>query len=175
MKWIVHSERSIYRSDWVCLSLADVELPSGPRLEHHVVRMPAQAAGVVIDDPGRGVLLLWRHRFITDSWGWEIPGGRIDSGESPIEAAERETVEETGWCPGALSPLVRYFPINGLSDQTFHVFTATAATHVGDPTEPDEAEKIRWMRWPEIRRAITNGEIRDGMSLTALLHRMATR
>jgi nucleoside-diphosphate-sugar epimerase len=59
-------ERTIYDSEWMRLALVDVELPSGSRFEHHVLRMPAQAAGVVVDDPDRGVLLLWRHRFIND-------------------------------------------------------------------------------------------------------------
>ena len=74
MEWTVHGERSVYESEWMSLSLVDVELPSGKRFEHHVLRMPCDAAGVVVDDPERGVLLLWRHRFISDTWGWEVPG-----------------------------------------------------------------------------------------------------
>ena len=51
MEWTVHGERTLYDSEWMRLALVDVELPSGPRFEHHVVRMPAEAAGVVVDDP----------------------------------------------------------------------------------------------------------------------------
>ena len=83
MKWTVHGERLLYESPWVELELVDVELPDGQRFEHHVVRMPNKAAGAVVHDRDRGVLLLWRHRFITDAWGWEIPAGRIDPGEEP--------------------------------------------------------------------------------------------
>jgi 8-oxo-dGTP pyrophosphatase MutT (NUDIX family) len=108
MRWTVHGERWIYESEWVGLSLVDVEQPSGARYEHHVVRMPAQAAGVVVMDDDRGVLLLWRHRFITDSWGWEVPAGRIDAGETPLAAGGRETLEETGWEPGPMRPLASY-------------------------------------------------------------------
>jgi len=46
------------------------------------------------------VLLLWRHRFITVTWGWEIPVGRAEPGGSPAQAAAREVEEETGWRPG---------------------------------------------------------------------------
>ena len=52
--------------------------------------------------PGRAGLLLWRHRFITGSQGWEIPIGKIEPGEDPATAAARETEEETGWRPGPL-------------------------------------------------------------------------
>lgn len=175
MRWTVHGERSLYSSDWVGLSLVDVELPSGRRFEHHVVRMPSAAAGVVVDDPDLGVLLLWRHRFITDTWGWEIPAGRVDPGESPAEAAAREVLEETGWRPGSLEPLVTYHPTNGSSDATFHLFVAASAEHRGDPSDPDEAERVEWVPWHEVRAHIRAGRITDGLSLTALTHRLAIR
>src|SRR3954471_22632055 len=117
MKWAVYGERAIYESEWINLMLVDVDVPGHGRIEHHVVRMPNQAAGVVVHDPDRGLLLLWRHRFITDTWGWEIPAGRIDPGETPIEAAAREAYEETGWRPGALAAPVRVNPSNGSARQ----------------------------------------------------------
>ena len=170
MRWHVHGERSLYDSEWVRLSLVDVELPSGRRFEHHVVRMPASAAGVVVTDPGHdGVLLLWRHRFTTDTWGWEIPAGRVDAGETPTEAGHRETLEETGWRPGPLRPLVSYFPYNGISDGTFHLFAAERADHVAAPADTDEAERVAWVPWDEVRVAIDAGQVGDGLSLTALL------
>src|SRR5258706_1545987 len=80
MRWTVHGERSVYASPWVGLALVDVEIPDGDRFEHHVVRVPGPAVGAIVTDEALGVLLLWRHRFITDSWGWEIPAGGVDRG-----------------------------------------------------------------------------------------------
>ncbi len=165
----MHGERPIYESEWVSLTLVDVELPSGHRFDHHVVRMPAHAAGVVVMDPARGVLLLWRHRFVTDTWGWEIPAGRVDAGETPAEAGARETLEESGWRPGPLRLLTSYFPHNGLADSCFHLFAADGATHVGPPLDPDEAERVEWRSWGQVRADIAAGRIGDGLSLTALL------
>ncbi len=169
MKWIVHGERMIYESEWVNLALTDIEIPGGPRFEHHVIRMPAQAAGTVVDDPQRGVLLLWRHRFTTDSWGWEIPAGRIDAGETAIQAAERETLEETGWQPSQLRPIGHYFPHNGSSDAVFNLFRTESATYVGEPSDPSESERVEWLGWDDVRTEIAAGRIGDGLSLTALL------
>jgi 8-oxo-dGTP pyrophosphatase MutT (NUDIX family) len=165
----VHGERRIYDSPWIALALADVEVPDGERFEHHVVRMPAAAAGVVVHDDERGVLLLWRHRFITDTWGWEIPAGRVDEGETPEEAGTRETLEETGWSPGPLRHLSSYFPYNGVSDGRFHLFAAHGATYQGEPTDPSEAERVEWLPWPQLTRAVRAGKVGDGLSLTALL------
>jgi 8-oxo-dGTP pyrophosphatase MutT (NUDIX family) len=170
MRWTVHGERSLYESEWVRLTLVDVEIPGEQRFEHHVVRMPQKAAGAVVHDPDRGLLLLWRHRFITDTWGWEIPAGKIEPGETPEEAATRETIEETGWAPGPLRHLVTYHPSNGLSDQRFHIYLAAGAQHVADPTDPGEAERIEWVPIADVRSAVVRSEMADGLSLTAVLY-----
>jgi 8-oxo-dGTP pyrophosphatase MutT (NUDIX family) len=169
MKWTVHGERTIYDSPWIRLALTDIEIPGGPRFEHHVIRTTADASGTVIADPELGVLLLWRHRFTTDTWGWEVPAGRVDAGETPLEAAEREAFEETGWRPGPIRQMTTYFPHNGSSDATFHLFVADGATYVGDPTDPSESERVEWVDLPRLRAEISAGHIGDGLSLTALL------
>ena len=168
-RWTVHGERPIYQSEWVGLSLVDVELPDGTRIDHHVVRIPADASGTVVEDPERGVLLLWRHRFITDTWGWEVPAGRVDDGETPEEAAARETLEETGWEIAAPERLISYHPHNGSSDVRFHLFRARGARHVGEPSDPNEAELGEWLPWSEVRAEMAAGRVLDGLSLTALL------
>lgn len=173
MRWTIHGERSVYDSDWMRLVLVDVEIPGVDRFDHHVVRYPRPASGTVVHDPDRGVLLLWRHRFITDTWGWEIPAGRIEEGETPEQAAERETLEETGWRAGPLTPIGSYAPSNGSSDQIFHVFAADGATHVGEPTDVSESERIAWVPVDEVRRLIADGGITDGLSLTSLLWALA--
>lgn len=168
MRWIVHGERAVYESPWVSVALVDVEVPGGKRFDHHVVRMPGDASGVVAVDGGR-VLLIHRHRFITDSNGWEIPAGRVEAGEEPIEAARRETLEETGWRPGPLSLLFSYFPSVGLIDQRFNIFLADGAEHAGEPSDSSESDRVEWVAVSELPILIRRGEIQDGYSLTALL------
>lgn len=173
MRWTVHGERTVYSSPWVDVALLDIELPSGKRFEHHAVRLPRAAAGVVVHDPAKGLLLLWRHRFITDSWGWEIPAGGIDDGETAAAAGAREALEETGWEPGPLTPLCRYHPSNGLSDQTFHLFLADGATEVGPPSDPHESERVEWVPLRKLRGMLERGDVADGLSLTALTYVLA--
>ena len=175
MRWTVHGERSLYESDWMSLRLVDVEIPGGERFEHHVVRTRA-AAGVVVVGGGQrrdSVLLLWRHRFITDTWGWEIPAGRVEDGEALDGAAAREVLEETGWRPGALTPLGSYFPNNGGADTVFHLFLADGAEHVGEPSDWSESERVEWVPVADVRTAIVEGRVGDGLSLTALCWALA--
>ena len=75
--------------------------------------------------------------------------------------------------PARSMPLTRYFPNNGTTDAAFNIFLATSATHVGEPTDPDEAERVEWLSWNAVRSEIEAGRIRDGLSLTGLLYRLA--
>jgi 8-oxo-dGTP pyrophosphatase MutT (NUDIX family) len=107
---------------------------------------------------------------VTDTWGWEIPGGRIEEGESPEEAAVRETEEETGWRPGRLWPIVTSQPSSGSVDSRHHLFRADSAEHIGPPTDITEAERIAWVPLTGIRDMIAAGEIVNGPTLIGLLH-----
>jgi 8-oxo-dGTP pyrophosphatase MutT (NUDIX family) len=167
-RWTVHGEHALYTSEWINLCLTEVELPDGTRFDHHVVRLPHPAVGTIVHDAERGgVLLLRRHRFVTDTWGWEIPAGRVDPGESLEQAAEREAVEETGWRPLDLEFLGFSHPTNGLMDQRFNYFFARDAEQTGG-FDRTETESIAWFAAEDVRTLIEQGEVPDGLSLTAL-------
>lgn len=165
----MHGERSLYHSDWVSLGLVDVEVPGIRRFDHHVVRVPRPAVGVVVHDPERGLLLLWRHRFITGTWGYEVPAGGVDPGETLEQAAAREVLEETGWRPGPLRRLHGYHPSNGLSDQLFVLYAAAGACPVGPPVDVAESSRVEWVPVETVREQVRDGRVTDGLSLGALL------
>ncbi|MET9243535.1 NUDIX domain-containing protein [Nonomuraea sp. NPDC003709] len=169
MRWQVHSERSLYADPWLDIRVADVELPDGRRLDHRLIRIAPGAGAVVTDDQDR-VLLIWRHRFITDTWGWEIPLGQVDEGEMPQAAAAREVEEETGWRPGPLRPLLSIQPTNGFTDSLHHIYRADSATRIGPPSDPYEAERVEWVHASRLRKLIENGEIVCGTTMSSLLY-----
>ena len=133
--------------------------------EKQPYRHSVSVAGAVIDDEGRFLAIQRR-----DNGKWEIPGGILELGETPEEGVVREVLEETGWQPGSLTALTSYHPTNGLSDQRFHVFLAAGATHIGEPTDPSESERIEWVPLDEVRRIVTSGEMLDGLSFTGVLY-----
>ncbi|MFG1942269.1 NUDIX domain-containing protein [Nonomuraea sp. NPDC048826] len=169
MRWQVHSEEPLYTDPWIDVRVADVELPDGRHLDHRLIRT-APGAGAVVTDERDRVLLIWRHRFITDTWGWEIPIGKIEEGEEPVAAAAREVEEETGWRPGPLRPLIYAQPSSGLSDSEHHIFRADTARHIGPPTEPWEAERVEWVPLADVRRLIDGRDLVCGTSMNALLY-----
>ena len=175
MRWKVGPERVLYEDKWIHVGAADVELPDGRHLDHRLIRTAAPGAGLAIvnDD---AVLLLWRHRFITDTWGWEIPQGSIRPGEDPADAAAREAEEETGW--RALRPLqslVYTQPSPGLMTSEHHVFLAAGATHLGPPKDGFESTKIGWVPLVDVPKLIAERSIVAGTTLVALLYLLAVQ
>jgi 8-oxo-dGTP pyrophosphatase MutT (NUDIX family) len=167
-RWEVHSEKPLYTDEWLDIRVADVELPDGRRLDHRLIRTrPGAGVAMIVDG---SVLLLWRHRFITGTWGWEVPLGKADPGEDPQAAAAREAEEETGWRPGPLRPLLRIEPTPGISDSVHHVFRADTATHIGPPPDAYESDRVAWVPLADIPRLAADGKISSGTTLSALLY-----
>ncbi|MFJ4920629.1 NUDIX hydrolase [Streptomyces sp. NPDC088725] len=169
MRWKTHGERQIYTNEWVNLCLADVQQPDGQRLAYHVVRLRHLAVATVVNRR-QEVLMMWRHRFITDSWAWELPMGLVEEGETPEETAAREVLEETGWRPGPIKPLIYAEPANGITDSQHHVFRADGATYAGPPTEKNESDRIEWIPLAKVRAMIDRREIVSSGSLVGLLY-----
>ena len=174
-EWLVHGERSIYSSRWVDVRLTDVEAPDGQRFEHHVLRMQRVAVAVVVDEQHDRVLMLKRHRFIDGSWGWEVPVGIVEPGEEALRTAGREVLEETGWRPGQMTRLVEFQPAIGIADTPHEVFLAVGAEHVGEPTDVTEAQEVAWVPVGDLLEMVNDGRIRDGATLVAVLHLLASR
>jgi 8-oxo-dGTP pyrophosphatase MutT (NUDIX family) len=106
--WKNHGEKTVHENPWLTLNHADVELPNGRHLDHYLIRQRPVALATTDNEAGEA-LLLWRHRSMTDSWGWELAAGVVEHGENLQAAAAREMLEETGWPPGAerIGPSVR--------------------------------------------------------------------
>ncbi len=172
-RWQVHGERTLYDNPWVHLVQVDVEPPGGRRFWHHVVRLQTVAAAIVLDEQDR-VLLLWRHRFVTDSFGWELPGGIVSGDEGGVVTALREVEEETGWRPtGQPRHLVSFQPMPGMVDTPHEVYVVHGAEHVGEPTDIEEAGRVAWIPARDIPDLIRRGEVAGSGALVGLLYFLA--
>src|SRR5712691_4285693 len=120
--WVVRGERTLYDNSWVRLVLVDVEPPGGERFESHVVRLGRVAIALIVNQDER-ILTLWRYRFATDDWGYELVGGIVEPDEEAAVTAAREAEEESGWRPiGEPEHLIGFQPFPGIVDARIDAF-----------------------------------------------------
>ncbi|RKT02338.1 ADP-ribose pyrophosphatase YjhB (NUDIX family) [Streptomyces sp. 3211.6] len=168
MRWTIHGERTVHDTPWVRLRSLDVEQPDGARVDYHVVRLRDLAVTAAVDERQR-VLMMWRHRFVTDTWAWELPMGLVEDGESPATAAGRELEEETGWRPQGLRELIYAEPAAGITDARHFVFRTDDARRVGEPTERNESDRVEWIPLADIPGMIARREIVSSATLVGVM------
>jgi len=172
--WQVLRRETIYDSTWLRLHRDDVRLPDGSVIDgHHVIDFPRPAVCVMpIGDDAR-ILMVEHYRFITDTTGWELPAGRAEEGEALADAAARELHEESGAVAERLEYLGVYNPCNGSTNLTFHIYIGHGAHQTGARTDTNEILQAAWLDQEDVWRMIEANQIRDGLSLTALLWHFA--
>ncbi|MGP3772731.1 NUDIX domain-containing protein [Streptomyces sp. SDT5-1] len=167
--WRNLGERTVYENRWVQVNMADVELPDGRHLDHTVIRLRPVAVATVVNEANE-VLLLWRHRFITDAWGYELPSGGTGEGEDPAAAAAREFEEETGWRPGPMRLLLAVDPMPGISTSHHRVYWSDSAEQVREiPLDDFESSRREWVPLKKIPDLVARGDIRSANAVAALL------
>lgn len=151
---------------------------------HQVYKVSADfgrfAKEYVVSDFGQraGVVVLWReavllvrqYRFLIDGVSWEIPGGRLDPGEKPEEAATRECLEETGVRCHNLRLLLRYQLGLDILHNPTHLFYTDEFVEAGDrPHHGSEVEEHRWVPLEQSIDMVLSEQIVDSFSVIALL------
>jgi 8-oxo-dGDP phosphatase len=170
--WRTFGERVLYESPEVWVGQVDVGLPSRERIWQHVVRLHRAASVVLLDGQGR-TLLTWRHRFVLDRWGWELPGGLVDEDEDPADAAARELEDQTGYRAGQLEHLVSFEPLPEVADGERLVFVGRDPEHVGEPVSSEEIARIEWLPLASVPELISAGQIWSAGSVVGLLSMLA--
>lgn len=171
----MYGERLIYDNQWVKLGLADVEAPNGERWEYHVVHLARIAIGLIVDECDR-VLMLWRYRFPTNQWGYELLGGLVEEGERPAETARREVEEETGYRPvGEPEHLVSFEPLPGQVTADTDVYLWREVEKVGEPTDTEEVGRLEWVPLSRVLEFVKRREVLGAGALVPLLYYLASR
>ena len=171
-RWRTFGERVIYEGPEVWLGEVDVGLPDGERIWRHVVRLHRSAA-VVLTDGQERVLMVWRHRFVQDRWGWELPGGLVDEDEEPTEAAARELEEQTAYSAGQFVPLISFQPMAEIEDGEHVVFTGRDAERIGQAIADEGIGRAEWVPLALVPGLISAGQVWNSASVVGLLQFLA--
>ena len=168
------SSKRVYDGRVLAVDVDEVEEPGGVRATREVVRHSGSVAALAVHDDGR-VVLVRQYRYAVDEAVWELPAGRLDPGETPLEGARRELEEEVGLRATRMEPMIVFYTTPGFCDETMHVFRATGLEVV--PARPEEDERIEplALSLETAREMVARGEVREGKTLVALLLEMEMR
>jgi ADP-ribose pyrophosphatase len=138
--------------------------PGGFEIKRAIVQHGGSAVMMPVDHRGR-ILLVRQYRLPARQYLWELPAGRIDEGETPLKAARRELVEETGYRAKDWKKIAVFYPSPGFLAEKMTIFLATTLT-AGDAT-PMEDERIeaRWFTPSELKASIQAGKIIDAKTM----------
>lgn len=162
---------SLFKGNLLNLRLDKVSLPSGDIAGREVVEHPGAAAIVPVFDEG-DVLLVRQWRQPLQKVTLEIPAGTLDPHETPLECAERELGEETGYRAESIELLSCISLTPGYSDEIIHIFLATGLRSLPpDQWQPDDDENLHITTMPmdEVISACATGDLHDGKTVAAVL------
>lgn len=144
-----------------------VQLPNGNTTDLEIIHHPGGAAVVAVDEQQQ-VCLLRQFRHAANGWLWELPAGKIDNREPPLQTARRELKEEAGCTAEHWDSLGEYVSSPGVFTEVIHLFFATGLTASGVQFEDDEVIEVHWKPFDEALRMAYDGELRDGKSLVGI-------
>src|SRR5262245_28190364 len=156
--------KHIFTGRVIEVNVERVPLPNGTIAELEIVKHPGGAAIVAIDERNC-MCLLRQFRYVAGGWIWELPGGKIDNREPPLDTARRELEEEAGMRAGAWRPLGDYLTSPGVFTEVVHLFLATELTPLPQRTEEHEVLEVHWLPFSDVLQMARSGELRDGKSL----------
>lgn len=166
--------RRIYTGRVLNLDIDRVRFPDGSDGDLEIIRHPGASAVVpLLDEPGAPdprVVLIRQYRYAAEGFIYEIPAGRLDSGEAPLACAQRELEEETGYLAEHFAHLTSILTTPGFTNERIHLFVAWGLTRGEQRHEPDEFLTTRVEPLSEVLEMIRRGDVPDAKSSIAVLH-----
>lgn len=147
--------------------------PGGKPSERDVIRHNGSVVILAIDkskskkDPW--IVIERQYRHAANQFLWELPAGKLEAGEDPLDGAQRELEEETGYKAKKWRPLVEYFASPGFLGESMKVFLAEGLIPGEAHPEEDENIELRLVKLTDVLKMIEKGAILDGKTLTSVL------
>lgn len=174
LREVTKDSKEIFQGKILRLRVDTVELPDGREGTREIVDHNGAVAIVALDDAGQ-LKMVRQYRKAAEKVMLEIPAGTLESGEEPLDCAQRELEEETGLKAKHWEKILSYYSAPGFCNEELHLYLARELYH--GATNPDEDEFLELAEVPlaEAYEMIFQGQICDGKSIIGIqyiYHRM---
>jgi ADP-ribose pyrophosphatase len=142
--------------------------PDGFEIKRAIVQHGGSAVMMPVDDKGR-VLLVRQYRLPAKAFLWELPAGRVDKGETVLQAAKRELVEETGFKAKKWTKLASFYVSPGFLAEKMTIFLAEDLKDGEQKPMEDERIQMQWYRPKELDEMIGAGKVLDAKTIVGFL------
>jgi ADP-ribose pyrophosphatase len=165
------SSRTVYRGPAFWVTTDQVLEPGGIRVRRDIVHHSGSVVILAVDDSGSAprVLLERQYRHAANDYLWELPAGRIDHGEKPLPAAQRELLEETGYTASHWRRIFHFYASPGFVAETMSVYLATGLRPGKAQPEADEVIQKRMVQLSSALGMVLSGKIRDAKTISSIL------
>jgi ADP-ribose pyrophosphatase len=167
--WTTASSRPAYANPWIRVREDVAVLPDGRTTIYGVVEC-AEAVGVLPFVDPNTVLLVGQYRYVAQGFFWEMPTGASHAGESLEATAQRELAEEAGYEAGRLAPLGEFHTSKSILREVAHLYLAEDLRPAARPPDHTEFIERRTFPFSEVVAMVERGEIKDSMTIIAVLH-----
>jgi ADP-ribose pyrophosphatase len=172
MSTIISSQK-VYEGRILDVALEEHAMPGGRQSNFEIIRHPGGAAVLPVLPDGQ-ILLIKQFRPAIGAMVYEIPAGRLEEDESPLECAGRELIEEVGYRAAQILPLGGFWSTVGFCDEFIHLFLGRELIASEQSLEDDEVIELCPMPLDEALQKVRNGEILDSKTQLALLRYQIT-
>ena len=164
---MVDTVRNVYPGKILWLNLEQVTLPNGRVAELEIAHHPGGACIVALDAQDR-VCLLRQFRHATGGWITELPAGKLEQREPPIECAQRELGEEAGVAARRWDFLGQFYTSPGVLTEVIHVFLARDLEPCTARLDEHEVLDVRWVALREAFELAASARLQDAKTLVGL-------
>jgi 8-oxo-dGTP pyrophosphatase MutT (NUDIX family) len=161
-------KQMVFNGKIIQVEVREIELPNGHQMEMELIHHPGGSAVVALDDKEH-ICLLKQYRCVFDTWLWELPAGKRDFQEPPIETAQRELAEEAGVLASEWLDLGPMISSPGVFSERVFLYLARQLTTTPTNIAPDEVLQVHWLPMEQAYQWAMNGTITDAKSVIGIL------